>query len=68
MLDRLRNELALLFKSAVFTARLKRDLWTSKGKIVLVYQVAKVGSSSVYDSVQNSLEIPVYHTHFLDVQ
>lgn len=55
----------LPFKSVLFSCRLKRDLWASEGQIVLVYQMSKVGSTSVYQALRNSLEIPIYHTHFL---
>jgi hypothetical protein len=57
--------LALTLKKAIFRYRLERNLHTSQGHIVLVYQMSKVGSTSVYKSLQKGLKMPVYHIHFL---
>ena len=48
--------------------RLRKEVQASGGRVCLVHQMGKVGSSSVYYSLKDKLDMPVYHTHFFSVQ
>lgn len=50
------------------SSRLRREIHRNHGRVCLVHQMGKVGSSSVYSSLRDSLPLPVYHTHFLSRQ
>jgi hypothetical protein len=59
------GEIGLL--SRIYHATRLRRSKTKSGKPILVYQMGKVGSSSIVDSLKaSSVDQPVYHVHFLD--
>lgn len=54
------------YRDASFRSNLKTDMLRSK-EIILVHQMGKVGSSSIVKSLgAMQLDIPIYHTHFLN--
>lgn len=54
-------------KSFWLKRTVNRDL-VDRSLVVLVHQMAKVGSSSVVKTLRESLDIPVIQTHFLSRQ
>ena len=60
----IKNNLHTVINTWRLNSHIKHEL-TYYNQLLLIHQMGKVGSSSVYNTLKTIVDIPIYHTHFL---